>query len=844
MVRPGDSSDGLRILKFGGTSVGSAERIRALAALIAGRSDRERLVVVVSALAGVTNDLIDTAQRAASGERVDSRIEALAERHREAARALARADELAAVLQRLEQWFADLHSLLHGVSLVRDCSARVLDAIVAHGELLAATLVAAALRAAGIPAVMVDARELIVTDDSFGRAAVDRPGTDARMHAYPWSGDTIPVVTGFIAATVDGTTTTLGRGGSDFTATLLGAILRAEAVEIWTDVDGVMSADPRLVPQAFALPNLSYTELMELSHFGAKVMYPPSVAPAREAFLPLVIRNTFNPSFPGTWVLPLERVEAETEGRTTDEVSRVPARVRAQRNPVCGISSINQVVLCRLQGAGMVGVSGIATRLFGALAREGISVILISQASSEHSICFALDPGSSSAARRRVDAEFELERRAGAVDPLIMEEGFAVVAAVGEGMRETPGIAGKLFDVLGRNGINVRAIAQGSSELNISLVIRRADEERALRLIHDAFFFPRTRVVQVFVAGTGRVGAALLDQMAAQADRLGERTGLRLIIAGIARRNVAALKPEGLALANWRAEIEKATCPTHELLQAAFSSPHAHRVFVDCTASPEVASVYEALLQKGVALVSANKIAFSESLQRYETLRTAGRKGNGLYTETTVGAGLPVLRPIADLVATGDIVQRVDGVLSGTLSFLFSRIMQGTPFSVAVREAYDLGFTEPDPREDLSGRDVMRKLLILGREAGFDIEPEQVQRESVLPGEKWAGLTIDEFWRELPSLDAEFAARREAALQHNATLCYLASIDSSGANVAVREIERSHPCATLAPGDNLMAVTSARYSERPLIIRGPGAGPDVTAAGVFADILRAAAEAR
>jgi bifunctional aspartokinase / homoserine dehydrogenase 1 len=842
-MRPDDQSDGLRVLKFGGTSVGSAERIRALASLVAQRTDRERLVIVVSALSGVTNDLIDTAQRAARSERVDTRVGALADRHRAAARELASAAELNGVLERLEQWFADLHSLFHGVSLVRDCSPRVLDAILAHGELFAATLVAAALRAAGVAATMCDARELIVTDDTFGRAIVDRTGTETRVRAHHWPGS-IPVVTGFIAATPDGTTTTLGRGGSDFTATLLGAVLDAAAVEIWTDVDGVMSADPRLVPQAFALSNLSYTELMELSHFGAKVMYPPSVAPAREAFLPLVIRNTFNPSFPGTWVLPLERTEAETEAARPGAEGEPPPRVRPQRNPVCGISSINQVVLCRLQGAGMVGVSGIATRLFGALAREGISVILISQASSEHSICFALDPGSSSAARRRVDAEFELERRAGAVDPLIMEEGFAVVAAVGEGMRETPGIAGKLFDVLGRNGINVRAIAQGSSELNISLVIRRTDEERALRLVHDAFFFPRTRVVQVFVAGTGRVGAALLDQMAAQADRLGERMGLRLIIAGIARRSVAALEPEGLALADWRAEIERATRPTHELLQAAVSSPHAHRVFVDCTASPEIASVYEALLQKGVALVSANKIAFSESLQRYETLRAAGRQGNGLYTETTVGAGLPVLRPIADLVATGDVVQRVDGVLSGTLSFLFSRIMQGTPFSAAVHEAYDLGFTEPDPRDDLSGRDVLRKLLILGREAGFGIEPEQVQRESVLPGEKWANFTIDEFWRELPTLDADFAARRDAALQRNATLSYLASIDQSGANVAVREIERTHPCATLAPGDNLIAVTSARYSERPLIIRGPGAGPDVTAAGVFADILRAAAEAR
>lgn len=820
----------LRVLKFGGTSVGSAERIQALAALVAQRVSERPLIVVVSAVAGVTNELVAAARRAAQGERVDTVVEALADRHRDIARTVARADQRELLLAQLEQGAADLRSLLHGVSLVRDCSARVLDAILAHGELFSATLVAAALRAANVPAQSCDARNLIVTDDTFGRAVIERAATTERLRAQHWSNDPLQVVTGFIAATVDGTTTTLGRGGSDYTATIVGAALQADAIEIWTDVDGVMSADPRLVPQAFALPSLSYTELMELSHFGAKVVYPPSVGPARQAQVPLVIRNSLNPTFPGTWVFPAERAEHE------------PAQQR--RSPVCGISSINQVVLCRLDGAGMVGVAGIATRLFGALARAGISVILISQASSEHSICFAIDPDASMSARRRVDAEFELERRAGAVDPLIIEEGFAVVAAVGEAMRETPGIAGRLFDVLGRNGINVRAIAQGSSELNISLVIRRIDEERALRLIHDAFFFPRTRVVQVFVAGTGRVGGALLDQMAAQAERLGERMGLRIIVAGIARSLLAVLQPNGIPLVEWRQKVERADQPATSLLQAALLSPNAHRVFVDCTANPEVAAAYESLLQQGVAIVSANKIALSGSLELYERLRAAARQGNGLYSETTVGAGLPVLRPIADLVATGDVVQRIDGVLSGTLSFLFAQIMQGVPFSAAVRDAFERGYTEPDPRDDLSGQDVARKLLILGREAGFPIEPDQVQRQSVLPGAHWATLSMDEFWRALPTLDPHFDQLRQAALGRGATLCFLGSIEAAGAQVAVREIERNHPCASLSPGDNLIAVTSARYAERPLIIRGPGAGPDVTAAGVFADILRASLEAR
>jgi aspartokinase/homoserine dehydrogenase 1 len=566
---------------------------------------------------------------------------------------------------------------------------------------------------------------------------------------------------------------------------------------------------------------------MELSHFGAKVVHPPSVSPAREAGVPLVIRNTLNRNFPGTWVSP--------------EVEPLAA---AQAAPVRGISSINRVALCRLEGAGMVGVPGIAGRLFSALARGGISVILISQASSEHSICFALEPAAAPQARRLVDAEFAIEGKAGVVNPLVVESEFAVLAAVGEAMRETPGIAGRIFDVLGRNGINVRAIAQGSSELNVSLVIHRADEERALRLIHDAFFQPRTRTVQVFVAGTGRVGAALLDQMSSRTQRLGDHAGLRLLVGGIARSRFASIALHGLPLTSWRAALEQASEPTARIIDVALTSPNAHRVFVDCTASAEVAGHYEALLRSGIAIVTANKIALSGSMDSYARLREAAQLGNGLFAETTVGAGLPVLRPIADLVATGDSITRIEGVLSGTLSFLFAQIASGAAFSEAVRDAFDRGFTEPDPREDLSGRDVARKLLILGREAGFEIEPADVRVVPVLPDDIWAGLSLDAFWERLPEADSGFAERRSAAQAAKSVLAYVATIDASGAEVAIRHVGATHPAAALAPGDNLIAVKSARYSDRPLVVRGPGAGPDVTAAGVFADIIRAGMEAR
>jgi aspartokinase/homoserine dehydrogenase 1 len=819
------------VLKFGGTSLETPARIRAVADIVTERARSERVVVVVSAMAGVTDALIHMAGQAAAGGRAaaEQEIAVVADRHIAAARAVAPQAEHAAIEQALQRGFADLRSLAHGISLVHDCSPRVLDAVVAFGELFSATLVAAALRSNGVPAMAIDARHLIVTDDAFGSARVDRARTDERVRAAGLGQGAVPVVTGFIAAAENGTTTTLGRGGSDYTATLLGAALEAGIIEIWTDVDGVMSADPRLVPQAYPLRQLSYVELMELSHFGAKVVHPPAVAPARERQIPLLIRNTLNPSFEGTRVLPYVPPDA------------VSAR---RRGPVCGISSIHNISLCRLEGAGMVGVPGISSRLFGALARAGISVILISQASSEHSICFALEPAQAARARRHIDQEFEVEGRAGAVDPLVVEESYSILAVVGEAMRETPGLAGRVFDVLGRNGINVRAIAQGSSELNLSLVVSSANEARALRLIHDAFFLPGVRNVQVFVAGTGRVGAALLDQMAAEHGALEERVGLRLIVGGVARSGIAHIAPDGLALGSWRDDLSRAEAPSALMLDTALVSPNAHRIFVDCTANAQLAGRYLDLLRSGVAIVTANKIALSGTLADYHRLRTAARRGNGICAETTVGAGLPVLRPIADLVATGDAITHIEGVLSGTLSFLFAQVMKGVPFSEAVRDAHARGFTEPDPREDLNGRDVARKLLILAREAGFPLEPDDVRVEPALPGEHWADLSQERFWETLPSVDAAFAAKRAAALAAGKSLSYLGVTRSDGAEVRLDTIDRAHPAADLLPGDNLIAITSARYAERPLVIRGPGAGPDVTAAGVFADILRAAIEAR
>lgn len=819
----------VRVMKFGGTSLASPDRIRGVAELVGREAARGPVVVVVSALGGVTNALLAAAREAESGEeRWRESWGALVRRHQEALQEVSGGEPdplLEAEFRRLLE--RDLQDLLHGVSLVREASPRTLDAILAHGELLSARLTALALRRAGTDARMLDAREFLVTDDRFGNARILREESSAairhRLEGLLEAGAPVPVVTGFVAATSRGETTTLGRGGSDYTASVLGAALQAEAIEIWTDVDGVMTADPRIVPDAFSLPVLSYSELMELSHFGARVVYPPTVHPARDAGIPLVIRNTFNPDFPGTVVghnLPV--------GGST---------------PVRGISSIHQAALLRVEGDGMVGVPGSAQRLFGALARKGISIILISQASSERSICLAVEPGDLEAARKAVSEEFALEYRVGLLDELVVEEDCAILAVVGEGMRTSPGIAGRVFSILGNYGINVRAIAQGSSELNLSVVVGARDEALALRSIHDAFFFPGVRAARIFVAGAGRVGEALLKQLAGEGERLRRERGFHLILAGVARRTGAVVRPDGIDPLYWREALEAGGGDLDTVVEGAIAGPRP-AVFVDLTADDGPPRHYARLLENGVSVVAANKRGFSGSGEDWRLLRSAARRGAGLYIETTVGAGLPVLRTLADLVASGDRVERIEGVLSGTLSYLAGRAMENGPFSALVEEAHRMGFTEPDPRDDLSGLDVARKLVILARVAGLELEPGEVEVDPLLPVDRWAALDLEGFWARLPEEDETMAARIQEARRRGSRLVYLAEVSTHGARVGLREVGPEHPCYGLRPGDNLFAIHSRHYGTTPLVVQGPGAGPDVTAAGVFADILRAVAEAR
>jgi bifunctional aspartokinase / homoserine dehydrogenase 1 len=896
-----------RVLKFGGSSVADAERIRRVVAIVQEAARETPVVVVVSALGGMTNELLAAAHAAASGDPTwRDRLAAIQARHESTRRAILLAPERERPLaptdipapapppphppqptaedpflqQLLHQ---DLGDLLHGTALVREASPRTLDAILSFGERLSAHLVALALTTHGTPAEAIDAREVFVTSDQFGNARVLREPSDPRIrarldprptntpahtqtHTTAHTPPLIPVVTGFIGATPRGETTTLGRGGSDYTAAVLGAALGSDRIEIWTDVDGVMTADPRVVRRAFPVPELSYAELMELSHFGAKVVYPPTVQPAREAGIPLYIRNTFNPAFPGTYIH--HRVPPGTD------------------TPIRGIASISGVALLRLEGDGIVGVPGTAQRLFATLGQRGINVILISQASSERSICLAVDPAEVDAARRAIDDEFALEHRIGLMDPLVVEEGCSVLAVVGEGMRTLPGIAGRVFGILGGQGINIRAIAQGSSELNMSVAIRQSDEGVALRAIHDAVFFPGERSAQLFVAGTGRVGRTFLALLAERQDRLEADRGIRLLLRGLARKSGAIVSPPGIgidpngALAAMAAPTAPAaasagptapastqaappatdpasasaptsapalpdTTPTdlQGVVDAATSSPRRPVIFVDLTADDAPTAHYARLLKAGVAIVTANKRGLSGSVAEHAALLAATRRGGELYLETTVGAGLPILRTLTDLVTTGDRIHRVEGVISGSLSFLLHRLMDGAPFSEAVREVHQLGYSEPDPRDNLSGADVGRKLLILGRSAGFALEPDAITVEPLLPADPWRAHSLEAFWDGLPALDDAMGALVRDATHRGHRLVYLAQVTPEGGRARLQAVPPEHPAFHLKPGDNVVTITSRTYASSPLVVRGPGAGPEVTAAGVLSDVLRATLEA-
>ena len=842
----------MKVLKFGGSSVADAGRLQAAARIVERQLDGcpGDGAVVVSALGGVTDRLLALAAGAldgAEGAEADREADALRDHHlRIAAEVAAEADLpalTAALVELCDGLVRELGDFARaGLTPERPREAWI-DRIVCHGELLSTQLLAAALRARGLPAEARDARPLVRTDRSFQAAQVAlEPTMDAIASHFAGIGEDGPlqVVTGFLGSTPEGETTTLGRSGSDLTASLVGAALDAERIEIWTDVPGVMTADPRRVEDALPIPRLSYEEMLELSHFGAKVVYPPTVTPARRKAIPLLVRSTLDPEDPGTLV---------DGGRD---------RQRARGTAVTGISSIDDVHLMLLVGDNLVGTPGVAARLFDALAASGASAILISQASSEHSICFAVEPGVSEAARQAVDAEFRSEIESGSVRPLVVERGQSIVAVVGDGMRERPGIAGRVFGILGRRAVNVRAVAQGSSERNISMVVAKADQGRAVRWIHREFFHgAASGRLAVYVLGVGGVGSALLRQLAAEREAL-EQRGIDLQLRGLASSRFmelavrrggrrldldAARDPDG-----WRAALEQGgeAADLDRLLEhlGETAAGGGRTVLVDVTASGDLSAVYHRALAAGAAVVSANKLPFAGPITDFRAFHANG--GANVFHEATVGAGLPVLHTVDLLLGAGDPIESVSGVFSGTLAYLTGELSGRQVWSDAVRRAHRLGYTEPDPRDDLGGLDVARKLLILARLCGAGLEMDDVDVAPMLDRPDLADLPLEDYWQGLASADEEMAARFAEARSAGLELAYLAELDTSGeaatARVGLRAVPSDHPVAGMPASDNMFVFRSKRYDTRPLIVQGPGAGTELTAGGVFGDILRAWAE--
>lgn len=807
------------VIKFGGTSVGSSTAIRQVIDIISKRNDQQELVIVVSALGGVTDLLIKTAKQAEAGdEDYKQALKAIEQKHFDAITDLLNKNRLSGILAHVKSLFNDLEDILQGVYLVRELSPKSLDVVGSYGERISSYIIHEAFREAGLENTLLDSRTVIHTDRTYNNAKVDFTKTDTAIQAHFKTHKGLHIVPGFVASAANGDTTTLGRGGSDYTAAIYAAALNAKALEIWTDVDGVMTANPRSVKKAMPISTLSYEEAMELSYFGAKVIYPPTIQPALAKRIPLWIKNTFNPSAHGTLI---------GENITDNE------------HPVKGISSIDKISLLTLSGSGMVGIPGTSARLFSALARNRISVILISQASSEHSISIAINQPNMEAAKAAIEEEFGLEIQTGKIDPVGLDDHLSIVAIVGQNMRHLPGIAGKLFSSLGKNGINIIAIAQGTSELNISFVVKQAEENKALNVLHEAFFLSDTKSVHVFLTGVGTVGGALLKQIEQQYAYLKEKLSLDIKVAGLSNSRQMVLNEDGINLSDWQQALKEGEkADIQHYIDRIINLNLRNSIFVDCTANEVVGTSYNKLLDNNISVVAANKVAASGDYDEYWTLNhTAAKRGVRFLYETNVGAGLPVLSTLNDLVKSGDAIQKIEAVLSGTMNYIFNNVGTSKPFSVVVQEAKDKGYAEPDPRIDLSGKDVARKILILAREAGYRLEMEDVEIVPFLPKEVFTA-SEDGFWKVLQDNDPVFEQTRAKLAAEGKKYRLVASFDGQKAKVQLYEVGPEHPFYHLEGSDSIVLFITARYNPNPLVVKGAGAGAEVTAAGVFADIIR------
>ncbi|NQT24191.1 bifunctional aspartate kinase/homoserine dehydrogenase I [candidate division KSB1 bacterium] len=813
----------MKILKFGGSTLFDADSTQKVIQIIQKESKQEQsFPVVVSAFSGITDLIIELSHCAANhGQNYKILLKQIQDTHTTMAAELIPEANQSAIMGQIQTMFAEMMDTLHGVFLVRELSFKTLDFVLSFGETLAATILTAALQEKGSETTLIDPRTFIVTDNRFGFAHVNFKESEKKTIEALKDKKGISVIPGFIGATADGETTTLGRGASDLTATLVGAALKADEIEIWTDVNGIMTADPQKVPKAISIDSLSFVEALELSHFGARIIRPQAMHPAIQAGIPVRIRNIHQLDYEGTCI------DSEVESAFL----------------VKGISSIDEIALLRIQGSGLMGVVGISNRLFGALAKQEINVILITQASSEHSICIAVCPESADLAKDAIGEEFDLEISAGAMEPIIVERDRSIVAIVGENMRSTPGISARLFEALGKNGINVIAIAQGSSERNISVVIDRTDESKALNTLHDAFFLSGTKSIHLFILGTGLIGGTLLKQIQDHTPHLQKQSSLEIRVVGIGNIDGMVFNVNGLNISKWQILMEKSGQKINldRYINTMLDLNLPNSVFVDATGIETIVDYYEQILGSAISIVTPNKIANSGPLSRYNKLKECvSAHGVKFLYETNVGAGLPVLSTLNDLMSSGDQILKIEAVLSGTLSYIFNSFNGDRQFSEIVREARDKGLSEPDPRDDLNGLDVARKILILARDSGIPLEPKDVEVENILNAECRKAPTVDAFLRALEKSDPEIEERRKAAEKNNAVLRYIACLENGKASVKLQEVNGSHPFYGLSGSDNMIVFTTDRYKERPLVIKGPGAGAEVTAAGVFADIIRIA----
>jgi aspartokinase/homoserine dehydrogenase 1 len=811
----------MQVLKFGGSSVANAENIDKVIALVREALTKDRTILVVSALGGITDMLIQAASAAAAGdESYKDKLQAIEQRHLETVKALLPLTRQSGTLSAVKTRCNEIEDICSGIFLLGELSARTQDKVVSYGELLSSLIVAARFAALDIDHTWKDSRDLITTDSHFGHAAVDFTRTNGQIKDFliDHPSSSLFIFPGFIASNEKGITTTLGRGGGDYTAAIFAAAADASRLEVWTDVSGMMTADPRLVSNVKRIPHISYQEAMELSHFGAKVIYPPTIQPVMKKNIPVWIKNTFAPSDPGTVI----ELAATHNG-----------------NSIRGISSIPRIALLSLEGSGMVGIPGFSKRLFEALSGHQINVILITQGSSEHSICVGVDEPNAAIAKTAVDNAFSPEIATGTVDPLVIETGLSVIALVGEQMKSHPGVSGKMFGALGRNGVNVRAIAQGSSERNISAVIAAGDVKKAINVLHEEFFEASYRQLNLFITGTGNVGRRLIDQLQKQQEWLQQQLRIQVRVIGLANSRKMIFDNEGIDLAHWRARLDLGSPMDLDEWVAGITTRNLRNsVFADVTANQDVATCYAALLQRSISVVACNKIACSSPYSNYRQLKDLAREYNARFLfETNVGAGLPVIGTLNDLLRSGDTVRRIEAVLSGTLNFVFNHYNGERPFSEVVRQAQEEGYTEPDPRLDLSGTDVMRKIMILTREAGQRMEMDDIANHSFMPASCMQG-SVEDFYVAMTKEEDHFKQLYEAAAAKGKKLKFVAQYDNGVASVGLQHIGPEQDLYHLYGKDNVVLFYTDRYSEQPLVVKGAGAGAEVTASGVFADILR------